>query len=156
MITVTGEPDFTDYLRAQRFQGRRRHLLVVLILAALTALVMAVSRNYIFAGSVLLYLVALRPIYVRVRLKRMWQQTPSAHQGMKHFGFDEVGLHLKDDEGNPSVTHWDKFLKFKESKHTFFLHLSPLMYLYIPKRFMGPSDQDRVRKLLKKKIGGHA
>ncbi len=152
MITVTGQPTFDDYLRAQRHHGRSRALLIAGILGALAILVWLTSRSIIFPAFVVLYVILLRPLYMRVRLRRHWQQTPSAHQGQKTYGLGETGFRTEDDEGHPSVTHWDKFLKFRESKHTFFLYLSPNMYLFLPKRFIGPENQERIRQLLKESI----
>ena len=121
MITITGRPTFDDYVRVQRYHGRFRALLIAGILGAMAVLAWLTSRNLFFPGLVLLYVVVLRPLYTRVRLKRRWDQTPSAHRGDKTYGLDETGFHLEDDEGTPTVTHWDKFLKFRSSKHSFLL-----------------------------------
>lgn len=151
MITITGHATFGDYLRAQRNHSRKRDAAIIIILAVIALLVATVSRNYVFPAIVLVYL-AFRPLYVWSRCKRSWERTPSAHRGGKTYGFDETGFHTTDDEGHPSVTHWDKFLQWRESKHTFFLHLSPHLFLYFPKRMVSPTDQERLRDLLKERI----
>jgi hypothetical protein len=151
MITVTGKATFDDYLRAQRDHSRKRDLTIIISLAVIAVFVVAVSRNYVFPAIVLGYL-AIRPFYMRSRSKRFWDQTPSAHQGEKSYGLDETGFHATDDEGNPSVTHWDKFLKWRESEHTFFLYLSPHMFLFFPKRLVATEDCARIRQLLKEGI----
>lgn len=151
MITVTGKATFEDYLRAQRNHARKRDTAIIISLAAIAIFVAAVGRNYVFSAIVLVYL-AIRPLYMRNRTKRSWERTPSAHQGEKSYGLDEAGFHVTDDEGNPSVTHWDKFLKWRESKHTFFLYLSPHMFLFFPKRMVLADDQERIRHLLMEKI----
>ena len=62
MITVTGQPTFDDYLRAQRHHGRLRALLIVGILGALAILVWLTSRSIIFPAFVVLYVILLRPL----------------------------------------------------------------------------------------------
>jgi len=152
MITVTAEPTFEDYLRAQRYHGRTRMLVVAGILGAAAFLVWLMSGNLLLPGFVALYLVALRPLYMHLRLRRQWRQTPSAHRGQRTCILDETGFHSEDDEGTMTVMHWDKFLKFRSSRHLFSLYLSPNMYLYLPKRFMSSSDQEATEKLLEKSI----
>lgn len=152
MITVTGQPGFDDYLRAQRYHGRSRALLISGILGALALLVWLTSNDPIFPAVVALYVFVVRPLYIRVHLKRRWERTPSAHGKEKTYGLDENGFHSADDEGKPCITHWDKFLKFRESKATFLLYLSPHQYIYLPKRFMNPQDQEATRTLLTEKI----
>ena len=151
MISVVLQPTFDDYLRAYRYHARSRTLLIVGLLAGLAALMWFVSRHLVFPVSIAVYVIVLRPIIHRFRLKRCWEKTPSAHCGQKTYGFDEVGVHWKDDEGNLSVTHWDKFLKFRESKHSFLLYFGPHLYMSIPKRFLSCEDQEEIRGLLKDK-----
>ncbi|NQT91230.1 MAG: YcxB family protein [Lentisphaerae bacterium] len=153
MITVIAQPEFEDYLRAQRHHGRARMLVVAGILGAMGFFVWLMSGNLLLPAFVALYLVALRPLYMHLRLKRQWRQTPSAHRGQRTCILDEIGFHSEDDEGTMTVTHWDKFLKFRSSRHSFFLYLSPNMYLYLPRRFMSSSDQEATQKLLTESIG---
>jgi hypothetical protein len=151
MITITGGATFDDYLRALRKHSRKRDLTIIISLAVMAVIVGAVSRNYVFPAIAFGYIV-IRPFYMRYRSRRFWEQTPSAHLVDKAYGLDEIGFHATDDEGLPSVTHWDKFLKWRESRHTFFLYLSPNLFLFFPKRLMAAEDQDRVRNLLREKI----
>jgi hypothetical protein len=48
--------------------------------------------------------------------------------------------------------HWDRFLKFRESKDTFFLFLAPNMFFFLPKRFISMRDQEGIRSLLQAKL----
>ena len=143
---------FDDYVRAQRNHARKRNVTIVLLLAAFAVFVAVATWNYIFPVFVLTYL-AVREFLMRARSKRLWQQTPALHQGQKTFGLDTSGFHGEDDEGHPTVVHWDKFLKYRESKDTFFLYLSPHMFLYLPKRLIAIEDQARIGQLLKENIG---
>lgn len=151
MITVTGQATFDDYLRAQRYHSRQ-HGLTISLTMVVFAIFFAVSlRDYFLSGILLLY-VAVRPIYMRWRWKRIWQQTPSAHGGPQTYQMDENGFHMPDSEVISTATHWDKFLKSKESKDAFFLYLSPHMFLFLPKRFIDDTDQEEIRQILSEKI----
>lgn len=152
MIRVVVQPTFDDYLRAQRYHARSRTLLIAGLLGGMAALMWLASRHLIFPVAVALYVIVLRPIIHRFRLKRCWEQTPSAHSGQKTYGFDVIGLHWEDDEGNLSVTHWDKFLKFRESNHSFLLYFGPNLYMSLPKRFLSCEDRDAIRGLLRENI----
>ncbi len=152
MITVTGQRTFKDYLRAQLYHGRSRALLIAGILGTMALLLWLTSRNVLVPAFVALYVIMLRPVYMRVRLKRVWDQTPSSHRGEITNRLDETGFHSKDDEGNPTVTHWDNFSKFRSSKHSFLLYLSPNLYLFLPKRFMSPAEQQERHRLLTERI----
>ena len=155
MITVTGTATLDDYLDAQRHHARARNLVVPGILAAAAAIVAALSREYAFAVAVCGYL-AIRPLYLRGRLKRHWERTPSAHRGERTQGLDGKGFHSTDDDGNPTVVHWANFIKWRESKRTFFLYLGPHYFVYLPKRLVAPEDQERLRSLLRETIGRRA
>jgi hypothetical protein len=152
MITVEGQPTFDDYRRAQRFHGLVRTVIVSGVLVAMALFMWVVSQSIVFSSIVVLYVFVMRPFFVRYRLKRQWQQTPSFHQGQRTYGLDEAGFHSRDDEGRPTLLHWSRFLKFRESKDTFLLYLAPNMYLFLPKRFISPQDQDGIRSLLKAKL----
>ena len=119
MVTITGQREFADYLRAQRFHGRSRAILIATILGAMALFIWLTSRNVFFPAFAAIYVIALRPLLFRRGVKRQWQQTPSAHGQQKTCGLDETGFHTEDDEGNAVVTHWDRFLKFRESKDSF-------------------------------------
>jgi hypothetical protein len=153
MLRITGQVVFDDYLRAQRYHERSRTILIAVILGGMAVLAWLSTRNLLFPAFAALYVVVVRPVYVRLRLKRHWQQTPSAHAGERTYGLDESGFHAEDDEGNTVVTHWDKFLKFRETSHSFLLYLSPRMYVFLPKRFMNPEDQQEIQELLERRIG---
>jgi hypothetical protein len=111
------------------------------------------TKNYFFLIFFLAYALVVRPLLTRFRLKRIWEQTPTAHKGYMEFGFDERGLHKKDDEGNPLTSHWDRFLKYRESSDLFLFYMSPVLYLFIPKRFMTPEQQDTLRVLAREHVG---
>ena len=151
MMDITGQASFNDYYRAQKNHALKRNLLITLCLAAIAIYVAVITGEYLFSGFIFIYL-AIRPFYMKSRCKKTWEKTPSAHEGEKTYELDEEGFHLNDDANNPSVTHWDKFLKWRESKDTFFLYLSPHMFIFLPKRFIHPDDHDGIRNLLKTKI----
>jgi hypothetical protein len=151
MIEITIQTNFEDYYKAQKNHSLKRSLLITLTLAAISIYIAAVTGEYLFSGLVFAYL-AIRPFFMRTRIKRTWEKTPSAHKGSKNYGLDEIGFHSTDDAGNPSVAHWDKFLKWRESKDTFFLYLSPHMYFFLPKKFIQPENHEQVRIILKSKI----
>ncbi len=153
MITITGQPGLKDYLRARRCHALRRTLAIVSLLVIAAVVLALITGDYLVPGLIVVYALVLRPIYMRTYLRRNWQQTPSAHRGEKTYSMNAAGFHAEDDEGNPVVTHWDQFIKFRESRDTFLLYLSPGRYLFLPKRFIDPSQQAEIRQLLKERIG---
>ena len=151
MIDVAGEITFDDYVRAQRVHGRRQTVVVSVLLVAIAG-ISVLFAPYAFGALLLVYL-AVRPVVFRARCRRLWNQTPAVRQGEISYGLDERGLHMRDDEGRPAVTHWDKFLKFRESRDFFLLYLSPRLFVYLPKRLISAEDQEGVRRLLAEQIG---
>lgn len=153
MITVTGQLTFADFQRARRTHRWRYDLTFALVLLAMAALLVLVAQDYIFPTVLVVYVVVVRPLWLRSRWKAIWRRTPSFHQGRLTYCLDETGFHSEDDEGRPSVIHWDKFIKFKESIHTFLLYLGPHLYVFLPKRWIGPDDQEAIRVLAMERIG---
>ena len=47
--------------------------------------------------------------------------------------------------------HWDKFIKYAESKRNFLLYLTKNLYIIIPKAKLAKEDVDDLRDLLHKK-----
>jgi len=151
-ITTSWEPTFDDYFRAWRYHTRIRTVIIIAVLVFAALVVWFATRNLIVPAIVALY-IAVRPLYMRFRLKRFWERTPSVNRESITFELDEKGFHSRDDEGRPCVTHWDKFMKYRESKGYFLLYFSPVLYLSLPKRVMTPEDQEAIRALLTKNIG---
>ncbi len=147
MITITVQPTFGDFYQAARYHARMRDLKIVLVLAVLTVAAMMWHR-YLFVGLALVYLV-LRPLHMRARCRQVWEQTPSAHRGPTTYRLDEIGLH-EQGAGHTALTRWDNFLEFRESKDAFLLYLSPHLYVFLPKRFIEPPQQEAIRELLSK------
>lgn len=153
MIKISGQPTFDDYLKAQRFHGRSRAWTIGAILLGFAVIVLISNHSWVFPTCMVAYVFVLRPIFIHLRLKSHWRQTPSACGKEQSYDLDESGVHAEDDDGNPVVSHWDKFLKFKESKDSFLLYASPRLYLFFPKRFMNSDDQEATRRLLAEKLG---
>jgi hypothetical protein len=147
-ITIAWDPTFDDYLRAQTFHARVSRTILSLVLIALAIFLWAISRRVIVPSLIVLYVIAVQPLLIRLRLRRYWRLTPALHKGQRFHALDESGLHSRDDDGRPTVLHWNRFLKFRESKDTFFLYLAPNMFVFLPKRFIGLRDQDGIRSLL--------
>ena len=154
MITVTGEATFDDYRPAQRNNTWKQELLIACVLLSAGAFVAYLEKHYIiFLIIVIVYLLGARPLYWQFRLKRNWNKISSTYSGQRRYGFDEAGFHMTDDVGKSTVSPWDQFLKFRESKDTFFLHVNPSWYIFLPKRLINESDQDKIRELLQSRIG---
>ncbi len=151
MITVTGQVTLDDYIRAQLNHSRKYNITFIVLFAIFAMLVALIGKDYIFPGFIFAYL-AIRPFYMRARCKRFWKRTPSIQNGSQTWGFDDSGFHTEDDEGNPNITHWDKFIKWRESKDTLFLYLSPRLFVFLPKRFAGVEYQNQIKQLLMEKI----
>lgn len=151
-ITIAWDPTFDDYLRAQTFHARVTRIILSLVLIAMAIFLWAITRRVIAPSLIVFYVIAAQPLLIRLRLKRIWRLTPALHKGQRFHALDESGLHSQDDDGRPTVLHWNRFLKFRESKDTFFLYLAPNMFVFLPKRFIGLRDQDDIRSLLTAKL----
>ncbi len=151
-ITIAWDPTFDDYLRAQTFHARVARIILSSVLIAMAILLWAISRRAIVPSLIVLYVIAVQPLLIRFRLKRFWRLTPALHKGQRFHELDDSGLHSRDDDGRPTVLHWNRFLKFRESKDTFFLYLAPNMFVFLPKRFISLRDQDGIRSLLTAKL----
>ena len=151
MIVIKDKLILDDYIKAQQYNARKRNIIFITSILVIAILIAVGSGEYIIPGIFLLYLI-IRPSYLRTRYKRTWERTPSFHRSSETYGFDENGFHTEDDSGNLSVTHWDKFLKWRESKDLFLMYLSPYLFVFLPKRFVGMEEQNQIRELLKRKI----
>jgi hypothetical protein len=152
MIIIKGKEILDDYIKAQKFHARKRDFIFIISTIVIAILVAVGSGEYIFPGILLIYLI-IRPSYMRTRYKRTWENTPSFHKSLEANGFDENGFYTEDDGGNLSVIHWDKFIKWRESKEIFLIYLSPHLFVFLPKRLVSPEEQNQIRELLKQKIG---
>ena len=152
MIMIKGQEILDDYVKAQKFHARKRDFIFITSILAISILLAVGSGEYIVPGILLLYLI-IRPFYMRIRYTRTWEKTPSFHKSLETYGFDDNGFHTEDDGGNLSVIHWDKFIKWRESKDLFLIYLSPYMFVFLPKRLVNIEEQNQIRELLKLKIG---
>jgi hypothetical protein len=89
-----------------------------------------------FGTILILYVLVISPIQFRYRVKRNWSRYPALHKKQR-LSFDHTGVTSVDDVGNPALTKWNKFIKWRETKLTFMLFLSPHLWTVVPKRLLG-------------------
>ncbi len=155
MITFTYQLTLRDCLRANRLATRRlRRVFGFVFLVAAAGF--CAWGQYLLAGVFAFYALVGVPLLYRVLAGRRWRRTPAMHKGEQTWQLDEVGLHGRDDAGNPTVVHWDSFLSFRESRDAFLLYLNPAVFVVLPKRVVGPADEAEARMLLKERIGDRA
>ena len=155
-----GNLTFEDYHECHFALAFMRRLVIrgiCLIYGVGTVLYVLLSNAgmYLLLGIgifLILYAIVISPIQFRLRVRRIWDNYPKAHQPFS-FLVAEEGLTAKDDRGNPVFTGWDNFLKYRETKSLFMIHLSPHMPLCLPKRLLASNQLDPFRDLLERKLG---
>ena len=66
--------------------------------------------------------------------------------------FDSAGFHSASTQ-DTSKRAWESFKFWKEDRHSFILAESPTAFRIIPKRLLGNQDIDRLRQLLRARLG---
>jgi hypothetical protein len=145
---IEGKLQFDEYFDTHKkaAQVRRSILRTVMVLLGLSIIVLYLRESVTFtlASSLqltvgitlIVYGLVISPLQFRYRVQRNWNRFPAAHRQCR-FSFDTSGMTSFDDFGNKSVTKWNYFIKLRESKSSFMLFMSPLLWIVVPKRLLG-------------------
>jgi hypothetical protein len=164
--SIDGKLRFQEYLEAHKKAAllRRSILPTVVVLGGLFAVVYTLSISLAesdmlslqlgFGIGLIVYGLVLSPLQFRYRVKRNWNRYPAAHKQQKVF-FDSSGVTTIDDVGNPAVTKWSKFINLKETKSSFLLFLSPLLWIIVPKRLLGIERVEAFRVFVTSMLNDH-
>ena len=147
-FVIDGKLQFDEYFDTQKMatQSRRSILRTIMVFGGIFLIVPNLpdtstasgypSWQLIFGIALLVYGLIVSPLQFRYRVRRNWNRYPAAHMRQRFF-FDNTGMTIIDDVGNPAITKWNKFVKWRETESTFMLFLSPLLWVIIPKRLLG-------------------
>jgi hypothetical protein len=152
-LRINCQPEFADYLEAQRFHDRTRRILVSLSLLLIGAWYRFQGGGWWGLGLVVAYVLVGRPYVTRASVWRDWTKAGADQHGGGVFEFDEEGMHALDDAGQRTTTRWARFRKAHESPGLFLVYLSPRVYVYFPKRSLRTPEQNELRKLLREHVG---
>ena len=146
-VTFKGAYLFDDYLAAHRLnrRGLRIGLRVAVIAIGCSLVLLGVfgSGNPLYILSGVFFVVwgaYLSGLVFRLRVRRRWKQYPAIRNRSLELSLGDNGVSSTDDVRNPAVTKWESFVKWKEDGTTFSLHLSPHLWLSLPKRLLRPED----------------
>lgn len=145
---IEGKLQFEEYFDSHKkaAQMPRSVLRTVVVLGGLFVVVLNLPKSAIdsvfsswqlfFGFGLIVYGLVVSPLQFRYRVQRNWNRYPAAHR-QQRFSFDNNGMTTIDDVGNPAVTNWDKFIRWSETKSSFMLYISPLLWIVVPKRLLG-------------------
>ena len=161
-VTVKGTYLFQDYLAAHRLN--RRSLRIALRAFAIIAgcIVVAlelslgnpVKPHSVLAGALLLiWGCYLSGLVFTLQVRRRWSQYPALRKGAVEMALSADGITSSDDEGNPVVSKWENFTKWREDSTTFLMYMSPHLWLSIPKRLLHREEIETVKEILGTCIG---
>ena len=144
--------DFDDYYDAKRFSERKRRRNLFGTLCLLGVGISILRGDIYFLLLVIVYMLIIRPLIFNKRLKKNWQSSPIYNQTEIYYMFDDMGMHGKDDEGRLTTIHWNKFVKYSESKRSFLVYITEYLYYIIPKNRIKEDYVEKLRELLQEKI----
>ena len=161
--SIKGALTFPEYLECHKILAAKRRLWIrgVLLVIAAGLLVYGALQSptipdpaYILPAIILpLSAFVISPHLFRRRVRRNWDRYPAIRKDME-ITVTAEGIDSLDDKGNPSHMAWSNFIRFRESKSLFLLHLSPLLPLCLPKRLVPEEDLPGLRQLLSLSIQG--
>jgi hypothetical protein len=156
-VTLKGTHLYQDYMAAHRLNRRTLRLglrVASVAIGALTIALEAIASGpsdllSVLAGA---FFVAwglfLSDVVFRLRVRRRWKQYPAAQSHFLDLTLCDDGLFGVDDVGNSTVSKWERFSVWKESKDIFLLYMSPRLWLTLPKRLLQPGDVEVARRIL--------
>jgi len=157
--TLRGTIIFEEYLECHKALAHKRRLFVKIFLLVYGFGFMSYgilsNDTSLFIASIiilmlcLLYILIVSSFQFKVRVKRLWDNYPVAHNEFEMAIDDEGIKHIIDKVqiGNG----WNDFVGFRETENLFLVYYSPQYPLIIPKRLIS-TDIEKIRNLLVDKL----
>lgn len=160
---TTGLKDFTDF---NYFHNMKRLIVMSAVLLVMVPLIwIAVGVGnlgedwpLIFTVDPSMYLIYLLVIFLILlnfwQIKFISKRQYNSSRDMKvekEVVIDETGIRASNEFGNYS-SGWQDVFKASESKKAFYIYISKLQAHIIPKRFLDPGEDKKIRELVKQHL----